>query len=95
MNVAAEISRLKGRIIVVGLVGMTIDREPFYKRELDLKLSMSYGPGRNDPAYEIGGHDYPLAYVRWTEQRNMEAFLTLIAEGRVTPSKSSHTISNC
>lgn len=87
LNQAAEISRLKGRIVVVGLVGMTIDREPFYKRELDLKLSMSYGPGRHDPAYEQGGHDYPLPYVRWTEQRNMEAFLALVAEGKVTPKK--------
>lgn len=87
LNQAAEISRLKGRVIVVGLVGMNIDREPFYKRELDLRLSMSYGPGRHDPAYEKQGHDYPLPYVRWTEARNMEAFLELIAEGRVTPSK--------
>jgi polar amino acid transport system substrate-binding protein len=84
INVAAEVSRLKGRIVVVGMVGMTIDREPFYKRELELKLSMSYGPGRHDPGYEQAGHDYPLAYVRWTEQRNMEAFLALIAEGKVT-----------
>jgi predicted dehydrogenase/NADPH:quinone reductase-like Zn-dependent oxidoreductase len=83
INIAAEISRLKGRIVIVGLVGMTIDREPFYKRELELKLSMSYGPGRHDPAYEQGGHDYPLPYVRWTEQRNMEAFLGLAAEGRI------------
>ena len=85
INTAAEISRLKGRIVVVGLVGLTIDREPFYKRELELKLSMSYGPGRGDPTYEFGGHDYPLAYVRWTEQRNMAAFLALIQQGRVTP----------
>ncbi len=85
LNTAAEISRMKGRIVVVGLVGMTIDREPFYKRELELKLSLSYGPGRHDPAYETAGHDYPLPYVRWTEQRNMEAFLSLIADGRVTP----------
>jgi predicted dehydrogenase/threonine dehydrogenase-like Zn-dependent dehydrogenase len=85
INAAAEISRLKGRIVVVGMVGMTIDREPFYKRELELKLSLSYGPGRHDPAYELAGHDYPLPYVRWTEQRNMEAFLALIAAGKVTP----------
>ncbi len=85
INVAAEISRLKGRIVVVGMVGMTIDREPFYKRELELKLSLSYGPGRHDPAYEQAGHDYPLAYVRWTEQRNMAAFLDLVAAGKVTP----------
>ena len=85
VNTAAEISRMKGRIVVVGLVGLTIDREPFYKRELDLKLSMSYGPGRGDPTYELSGHDYPLPFVRWTEQRNMAAFLTLIEQGRVTP----------
>jgi threonine dehydrogenase-like Zn-dependent dehydrogenase len=85
VNTAAEISRAKGRIVVVGLVGLTIDRDAFYKRELELKLSMSYGPGRGDPAYEIAGHDYPLPYVRWTERRNMAAFLDLIADGRVTP----------
>jgi polar amino acid transport system substrate-binding protein len=85
INQAAEVSRVKGRIVVVGLVGMTIDREPFYKRELDLRLSMSYGPGRHDPDYEVAGHDYPLPYVRWTEQRNMAAFLDLVAEGKVTP----------
>jgi predicted dehydrogenase/threonine dehydrogenase-like Zn-dependent dehydrogenase len=87
LNQAAEICRLKGRIVVVGLVGMTLDREPFYKRELELRLSMSYGPGRHDPDYEISGHDYPLPYVRWTEQRNMEAFLALIAEGKVSPKR--------
>lgn len=85
VNVAAEISRLKGRVVIVGLVGMNLDREAFYKRELDLRLSTSYGPGRHDPSYEIAGHDYPLPYVRWTEQRNMEAFLVLVADGRVTP----------
>ena len=87
LNQAAEISRMKGRVVVVGLVGMTIDRDPFYKRELDLRLSMSYGPGRYDPAYEVEGHDYPLPFVRWTEQRNMEAFLELVAAGRVTPKR--------
>ncbi len=87
VNVAGEISRLKGRVVLVGLVGMDIDREAYFKRELDLRLSMSYGPGRYDPVYESDGHDYPLAYVRWTEQRNMQAFLELIAAGRVTPSK--------
>lgn len=86
LNLAAELSRMKGRIVVVGQVGMTIDREPFYKRELDLRLSMSYGPGRHDPSYEMDGVDYPLPYVRWTEQRNMAAFLELIAQGKVTPS---------
>jgi predicted dehydrogenase len=87
LNQAAEISRLKGRVVVVGLVGMTMEREAFYQRELDLRLSMSYGPGRHDPAYEVDGQDYPFAYVRWTEQRNMEAFLELVAAGQVTPRK--------
>lgn len=87
LNHAAEISRMKGRVVVVGLVGMNIDRDPFYKRELDLRLSMSNGPGRYDPAYEREGHDYPLPYVRWTEARNMAAFLELVADGRVTPSR--------
>jgi polar amino acid transport system substrate-binding protein len=87
LNTAGEISRLKGRVVVVGLVGMRLDRDVFYKRELELRLSMSYGPGRHDPDYELAGHDYPLPYVRWTEQRNMESFLALVAEGKVTPEK--------
>ena len=87
VNAAAGISRLKGRVVVLGMVGLELDREPFYRRELELKLSMSYGPGRYDPDYEQGGQDYPLAYVRWTEQRNMEAFLQLVAEARVTPER--------
>lgn len=87
LNTAADISRMKGRIVVVGMVGMSIDREPFYKRELALKLSMSYGPGRHDPSYELAGHDYPLPYVRWTEQRNLHSFLELVSDGRVTPSR--------
>lgn len=84
-NTAAEICRMKGRVVVVGAVGLDLVRDPFYKREIDLRLSMSYGPGRYDPSYEKEGHDYPFAYVRWTEQRNMQAFLELIAAGRVTP----------
>lgn len=87
LNTAGEISRMKGRVVVVGLVGMTLDRDVFYKRELDLRFSMSYGPGRHDPDYEIAGHDYPLPFVRWTEQRNMESFLALVAESKVTPEK--------
>lgn len=87
LNQAGELCRMRGRVVVVGLVGMALDRDVFYKRELDLRLSMSYGPGRHDPDYEMGGQDYPLPFVRWTEQRNMEAFLALIAEGRVTPEK--------
>lgn len=85
IEAAAEACRPKGRVVVVGMVGMDVPREPFYRKELDLRLSMSYGPGRYDPAYEEAGHDYPYAYVRWTEQRNMEAFLDLVAAGKVTP----------
>lgn len=85
IEVAAEACRPKGRVVVVGMVGMDVPRDPFYKKELDLRLSMSYGPGRYDPAYEEGGHDYPYSYVRWTEQRNMQAFLELVAAGKVTP----------
>jgi len=77
---STEIARKKGKIIVVGAVKMDIPREPFfYKNELELKISCSYGPGRYDVDYEELGKDYPYAYVRWTEQRNMEAFLDLIA----------------
>jgi hypothetical protein len=62
---------------------MNVPREPYYKKELDLRLSMSYGPGRYDSRYEEQGQDYPFAYVRWTEQRNMQAFLELVAERKV------------
>jgi polar amino acid transport system substrate-binding protein len=82
-ELAGEISRLKGRVVAVGMVGLDIPRNLYFKRELSLKVSMSYGPGRYDPEYEERGHDYPFAYVRWTEKRNIEAFLDLIAEGRV------------
>ncbi|HKP47256.1 MAG TPA: bi-domain-containing oxidoreductase [Pyrinomonadaceae bacterium] len=83
IEMAGEISRPKGRVVVVGLVGLDVPRQSFYERELSLKVSMSYGPGRYDPDYEEHGHDYPFAYVRWTEQRNIEAFLDMIAAGRV------------
>jgi predicted dehydrogenase len=84
VELAGTVTRQKGRVIVVGAVGLTIPREPYYRKELDLRMSMSYGPGRYDPRYEEEGRDYPYAYVRWTEQRNMQAFLSLIREGKVT-----------
>ncbi|HEY4424870.1 MAG TPA: bi-domain-containing oxidoreductase [Pyrinomonadaceae bacterium] len=83
IELAARVSRLKGRVIVVGMTGMDIPRAPFFSRELKLVISMSYGPGRYDPEYEERGHDYPLPYVRWTEKRNIESFLDLIADGRL------------
>ena len=83
IELAARISRLKGRVIVVGMTGMDIPRPPFFSRELKLIISMSYGPGRYDPEYEERGHDYPLPYVRWTEKRNIESFLELIAGGQL------------
>ena len=83
---AAALSRCKGRVVAVGNVGLRVPREPFYRKELDLRLSMSYGPGRYDPDYEERGHDYPFGYVRFTEQRNLESFLYLVEQGRVTPS---------
>lgn len=80
IELSAEITKKKGKVIVVGAVKMDIPRDPhFYRKELELKLSCSYGPGRYDVSYEEEGIDYPYAYVRWTEQRNMEAFLQLLA----------------
>lgn len=84
---AGACARLKGRIVVVGLVGMHVPRDLFYHKELDLRMSMSYGPGRYDPGYEERGRDYPFAYVRWTEQRNMQTFLELVSAGSVAPGK--------
>ena len=82
---AAEISRMRGRVVFLGMVGMDIPRNDYYKKEIDLRLSMAYGPGRYDPEYEEKGNDYPFDLVRWTEQRNFEAFLGLIDEGKITP----------
>jgi polar amino acid transport system substrate-binding protein len=83
VELAARCSRLKGRVIVVGMTGMNIPRAPFFSRELKLVISMSYGPGRYDPDYEERGHDYPLPYVRWTEKRNIESYLDLAAGKKI------------
>jgi len=82
-EMAAKILRDRGRIIVVGAVGLGVSRSNMYTKELSLALSRSYGPGRYDPQYEEGGMDYPIGYVRWTERRNMEAFLDMLATGQV------------
>jgi len=85
VNLASELARKKGVIVVVGAVGMHLSREPhFYKKELELKMSCSYGPGRYDPEYEQLGIDYPFPYVRWTEQRNMAAFLNIASKSQLT-----------
>ncbi len=80
---AGEITRQKGKVVIVGAVGMNIPREPYYSKEIDLKISRSYGPGRYDKDYEEKGHDYPYAYVRFTEQRNMECFLELVRDKKI------------
>jgi len=83
MHQAAEMSRKRGRIILVGVVGLKLRRDDFYKKELSFQVSCSYGPGRYDDAYELRGEDYPLSYVRWTEQRNFKAVLQAIARGQL------------
>jgi predicted dehydrogenase/threonine dehydrogenase-like Zn-dependent dehydrogenase len=81
---AFRMCRKKGRVVLVGDVGLNLRREDLYKHEIDFLISSSYGPGRYDATYEEGGIDYPLPYVRWTENRNMGEYLALIAEGRVS-----------
>ena len=83
MHQAAAMCRKRGRIILVGVTGLELSRADFYEKELTFQVSCSYGPGRYDPQYEEKGHDYPVGYVRWTEQRNFEAFLDMVHEGRV------------
>lgn len=79
IETAARIARDRGRVVVIGSTKLDVPRDVFYRKELELKLSRSYGPGRYDPIYEEAGIDYPIGYVRWTERRNLEAFLDLIA----------------
>jgi len=80
---AAEMSRQRGRIVLVGVISIQVPRDLFYKKELSFQVSCSYGPGRYDPAYEEKGRDYPFGFVRWTEQRNFEAVLDQMAAGRI------------
>ena len=80
---AAQMCRKLGRIILVGVAGLQLDRSDFYEKEISFQVSCSYGPGRYDPSYEYDGCDYPIGYVRWTEQRNFEAFLDLLSSGVV------------
>lgn len=83
ISLAAAAVRKKGRVVLVGVVGLELDRRPFYFKEAEFVVSCSYGPGRYDPDYEERGHDYPAAYVRWTEQRNIQAVLELMARGKL------------
>jgi predicted dehydrogenase/threonine dehydrogenase-like Zn-dependent dehydrogenase len=87
MHQAASMCRQRGRIVLVGVVGLELSRDDFYKKELTFQVSSSYGPGRYDANYEEKGQDYPFGFVRWTEQRNFEAVLDMMADGRldVTP----------
>jgi predicted dehydrogenase/threonine dehydrogenase-like Zn-dependent dehydrogenase len=91
VNLAAELARDRAIVVAVGTVGMELRRKLFYEKELDFRISRSYGPGRYDSAYEQKGRDYPIGQVRWTETRNMEAFLQFIADGKLDlPSLITH-----
>ncbi len=83
VNLAAEVARDRAIVCAVGTVGMELERKLYYEKELDFRVSRSYGPGRYDAAYEQNGRDYPIGHVRWTETRNMDAFLRFIAEGKL------------
>lgn len=87
LELALEYARRKSNIVIVGAVSMNLSRSPFYEKELDLKISCSYGPGRYDPKYEEYGIDYPIDYVRWTENRNMQAVLDLMNNNRIDVKK--------
>lgn len=82
---SGEIARDRAAVVAVGAVGMELPRRTFYEKELSFLVSRSYGPGRYDPSYEEAGIDYPIGYVRWTEGRNLQAFLELLAAGRIDP----------
>jgi predicted dehydrogenase/D-arabinose 1-dehydrogenase-like Zn-dependent alcohol dehydrogenase len=86
VHYAASMSRKKGRLVLVGVTGLALQRDDFYKKELSIVVSSSYGPGRYDPAYERNGQDYPVSHVRWTAQRNFEAVLGLMADRAINMS---------
>jgi len=83
IELAIDIARKKGKVVVVGGISMNLPRPGFYEKELDITISCSYGPGRYDANYEELGHDYPAGFVRWTENRNLQAILDLIAQGKL------------
>ena len=86
LSQCALMSRKRGRIVLIGVIPITVPRNLFYEKELSFQVSSAYGPGRYDPQYE-GGHDYPLPYVRWTAKRNMEAFLFLLEQKKISVDK--------
>jgi predicted dehydrogenase/threonine dehydrogenase-like Zn-dependent dehydrogenase len=83
VNLASEVARDRGIVVALGTVGMELQRKLYYEKELDFRISRSYGPGRYDSAFEQKGRDYPIGHVRWTETRNMEAFAQLLADGKI------------
>ena len=83
IEVATKIARNKAKIVVVGDIPLNISRNEFYYKELELVVSKSYGPGRYDKQYEVLGKDYPIEYVRWTENRNFEAFIKLLSQNQI------------
>lgn len=83
VNLAADLARDRGIVVAVGAIGMELERRRYYEKELDFRVSRSYGPGRYDATFEQKGIDYPIGHVRWTETRNMEAFLQLLADGKL------------
>ena len=94
VELAGELAREQGVVVAVGAVGMNIPRKLYYEKEIDFRISRSYGPGRYDPEYEEKGQDYPYGYVRWTQQRNMGAFAQLVASGQLAIDKLiSHNFS--
>lgn len=87
ITLAADLCRVKGCVVAVGATAMNLDRRSFYPKELELRMSMSYGPGRYDRRYEELGLDYPISHVRWTENRNLQSFVNLAAAGDIDPAK--------
>lgn len=92
LDLAGELLRDRGRVVIVGMVPVQADWQTYYGKELSVVMSRSYGPGRYDPAYEHKGMDYPIGYVRWTEGRNLEEFLRLLAAGSVSPARLSPSV---
>ena len=90
IQLAPSLARDRAVVVAVGMIGMDVPRNAYYEKELQVRLSRSYGPGRYDRTYEEDGVDYPIGYVRWTEQRNMEAFLDLVAAGQRAAIATGH-----